>query len=64
MDTKLETSMLDFMNDTKEIDKLLESETSATSQQVMEQQLNNTNPMTQTTPYYYSNDWITKHELF
>jgi hypothetical protein len=57
---KLETSIFDFINDTKEIEQLLETESSASTQQ----QLNNNHPTTQTAPYYYSNDWTTKHELF
>jgi hypothetical protein len=56
INTKLETSILDFINDTKEIDQLFESDPST-------QQLNN-NPINQTEPYYYSNDWTTKNELF
>lgn len=54
---KLETSILDFMNDTKEIDRLFEPDLSATNQQIN----TNTHP---NESYYYSNDWPTKNELF
>jgi hypothetical protein len=58
INTKLETSILDFINDTKEIDQLFESDPSTSTQQL------NNNPINQTEPYYYSNDWTTKNELF
>ena len=58
MDMKLETSIFDFINDTKEIEQLLEIESSSN------QQINNNQPTTQTAPFYYTNEWPTKHEMF
>ncbi|CAF0797764.1 unnamed protein product [Rotaria sordida] len=63
LDTKLATSLFDFIDDTQEIDKLLESDSSVSIQQTMGEQFNN-NPTTQTTSYYYPNGWPTKHEQF
>jgi PAS domain-containing protein len=60
INTKLETSILDFMNDTKEIDRLFEPDLSTAAHQ----QLDHHNPISQTEAYYYSNDWPTKNELF
>jgi hypothetical protein len=60
INTKLETSILDFMNDTKEIDRLFEPDLSTAAHQ----QLDHHNPIPQTETYYYSNDWPTKNELF
>lgn len=55
---KLETSILDFMNDTKEIDQLFEPDLLPSNHQLNN---NNTNP---SESYYYGNDWPTKNELF
>ncbi|CAF4198692.1 unnamed protein product, partial [Rotaria sordida] len=55
-------SLFDFIDQAQEIDKLFESDLSVSTQQTIEEQLNN-NPTTQTTPYYYSNGWTTINEL-
>jgi hypothetical protein len=64
MNTKLETSILDFMNDTKEIDRLFEPDLSTANQQQLNNNNNNNQPINPPDSYYYSNDWQTKHELF
>ena len=59
MNTKLENSILDFFNETKEIDDLLAPESLLPNQQQVD------NPTTQNEPFYYPNNWpITKDELF
>ncbi|CAF2406960.1 unnamed protein product [Rotaria sp. Silwood2] len=63
LDAKLEASIFDFIDEEQEIDKLLESDSSVSTQQTIEGQLHN-NPTTQTTPYYFSNGWTTKNELY
>ncbi|CAF1350526.1 unnamed protein product [Rotaria sordida] len=55
-------SLFDFIDQAQEIDKLFETDLSVSTQQTIEEQLNN-NPTTQTTPYYYSNERTTINEL-
>lgn len=71
VNTKLETSIIDFMRDAKEIDDLLEPESLLSNQQQTHNnnQTNNanvtTNALNPNQPYFYSNEWpITKDELF
>ena len=57
----LETSILDFMNDTKAIDQLLETDPTSAPMQPL--YLPNMHPTTQGVPYYDSIHWPTKNEL-
>ncbi|CAF2600640.1 unnamed protein product [Rotaria sp. Silwood2] len=54
-------SLFGFIDEAQEIDKLSESDPSLSTQQTIEEQLDN-NPTTQTT-YYYSNGWTTPNKL-
>jgi hypothetical protein len=56
VETKIETSLIDLMNDAKEIDRLFEPESSTPTQQQFHPN--------QTESFYYSSDWPTKNELF
>jgi hypothetical protein len=58
MITELDTSIYDYLNATKEIDQLLESEPSGSTHTTIDQ------PTTQNASYFYPNDWTTKNELF
>ena len=62
IETKIDTSLMDLMNDAKEIDRLFESDLSA--QQFNTNNNNHHQSTTQNAPFYYSNDWPTKNELF
>ena len=74
LNTKLETSIIDFMRDAKEIDDLLAPESLLPNQQQTHSHNNNnqnnntnmtTNSLNQNQQYFYSNEWpITKDELF
>ncbi|CAF3671034.1 unnamed protein product [Rotaria sp. Silwood1] len=56
-------SLFNFIDEVQQNDKLLESDSSVSTQQTIEEQLNN-NLTTQITPYYcYSNGWTTINEL-
>jgi hypothetical protein len=56
VEMKIETSLIDLMNDAKEIDRLFEPELTTSAQQQFHPNHSET--------FYYSNDWPTKNELF
>ena len=64
---KMDPTMYDFLNDSKEIDDLLASELPPAVNQAAVAQPLNGNPMNSTTqnvPYFYPGDWTPKSELF